>query len=88
MGGCCSVVGEGDGEDSVDDELVSKESCFERVLSTQIVPPEKRFERRGYFRSEERLVSNCFNSGYGSQSVRAGEWTGSGLSENDLSSWV
>lgn len=62
MGGC-SVVGEGDGEDSVDEELVSKESCFVRVLSTQIVPPEKRLERRGYLRSEERLVSNRFNSG-------------------------
>lgn len=30
--GVCSVVGEGDGEDSVD-ELVSKESYFVRVLS-------------------------------------------------------
>jgi hypothetical protein len=83
--GVCSVVGEGEGEDSVD-ELVSKESYFVRVLSMQMVPPENRFERRGYLRSEERLVSNCFNSGYGSQSVLAGERTGSGLSESDLSS--
>ena len=83
--GICSVVGEGEGEESVD-ELQSKQSCFARVLSTQIVPPEKRFERRGYLRSEERLVSNCCSSGYGSQSVRDGECAFCGLWGSSLSS--
>jgi hypothetical protein len=40
--GICAAVGEGEGDEGVDDELVSKDSEFVRVLSTQRVPPEKR----------------------------------------------
>lgn len=46
------------------------------------VPPENRFERRGYFRREERRVSNLNSSG---SPIRLGGVRVLGLSGNDSS---